>query len=242
MEQEELYKSLVSLIDETIAEIEDLKKSDRFSAQEINLGDEKANGSINKAESEDEDEDKKDEEKFADKDHKHDIECKVKKSEDEEDEDEEDEDEEDEVKKAEKAYDEAVKKAEMCKAELEEKKMKKCGDVTPVKVAKTAKLDEEALAKSIDARVQPLETKMSEVLDLIKKMADTPVPRSGVSGRTLQPLAKSNVEEKLSKSQVIDALVELKKTGKQVDAADAYLVEHGSADDYARVVNKYGIK
>ena len=66
--EKNLAKSLTDLIDETLAEIEALKKSDRFSAEEIELGHD-ASGStethaVSKADDEEDEEheDKEDEE------------------------------------------------------------------------------------------------------------------------------------------------------------------------------------
>ncbi len=64
---DELVKNLTALIDETISEIEDLKKS-RYSAEEVDMGKMEhgkmaghpTNGSIDKAEDDDEDDDKDD--------------------------------------------------------------------------------------------------------------------------------------------------------------------------------------
>ena len=67
-----LSKSLADLIDETLAEIEELKKSDRFSAEEIELGDKSAQGGLSKEEAEkaedeeDEDEDEEDDDELVD--------------------------------------------------------------------------------------------------------------------------------------------------------------------------------
>ena len=101
---EELVKSLTSLIDETIAEIEDLKKS-RFAASEIKLagpGEDglkghSANGKLDK---EEDGEDKKDDDKDDDKKDDKDKKKLFGKKEDESKEDDKD-DKEDEANKAE---------------------------------------------------------------------------------------------------------------------------------------------
>jgi len=118
---EQLVKSLTSLIDETIAEIEDLKKS-RFSAAEVQLsgpGDGIASlqpsgeleaGKPAMQKEEDEEEAKKAEKKDEEKEDKdEDKEEEAKKAEEDEEEDEEDEEEE-EAKKGEDC--EEAKKAE----------------------------------------------------------------------------------------------------------------------------------
>lgn len=225
-----LVKSLSQLIDETLQEIETLKKG-RFDPEMIDMADDKANGSmdtktVNKAEDEkkDEEQDKKIDEK-ADKDHEHKVECEVKKADDEDDEDDDDEDEE--FKKAEEAYKAACAKRDMKKAE------KKKG----INVEKM-----EDVKKSIDARVQPIEAKLEEITNLVKKLADSPVPARGATFRNVQPLAKSNDVEPLNKAQVLDKLVELKKSGSNVLSEDVIRAEMGGAEDVAEIANKYGLK
>lgn len=233
-----LQKSLTELIDETLAEIEALKKSERYSAHEIDLADDKANGSMDtksiaKA---DEDEDKEEEKEESDE---------AKKSDDEDEDDEEDEDEEAEMKKAEEACAKALKKYEMAKADAEHKKkmlaMKK-GEWDKKEDKKEDDKDEDKdLKKSIDARVAPIESKLSEVLSAVKKLSDTPVPARGASYRDVKPLAKSIEVETLSKAQVLNEMISLKKSGKEVLSEDVIQVEDGSAD-HLTMARKYGIK
>jgi hypothetical protein len=237
-----LQKSLAELIDETLAEIETLKKSERYSAHEIELGDSKANGSmeassVKKADEKEEDEDKKEEEKE-----------EAKKSDDEDEDDEDDMAKaEEDCKKAEEACEKAMKKYEMCKAEAEHKKkmfaMKKGEASKEEKEEKKddKKEEEKELKKSIDARVAPLEAKISDVLAAVKRLADAPVPARGTSYRSVQPLAKSNDVEPLSKSAVVNRLVDLKKSGTSVASEDVISLETGSGDIQA-IANKYGIK
>lgn len=229
---ENLVKSLTQLIDETLAEIETLKKG-RFDPAMIDLADDKANGSVdtttvNKAEDE-EDEDKKEDDEvvekkeFADKDHKHDIECKVVKADDEEEDDDEDEDEE--FKKAEEVYKAACAKRDMKKAEKKGVNVEKMEEVK----------------KSIDARVQPIEAKLEEITTLVKKLADAPVGARGHTFMNVQPLAKSqDGGEPLSKAVVLEKLIDLKKSGKDVLTEDVIRAEMGG--DLNEIANKYGLK
>lgn len=228
----DLVKSLTELIDETLAEIETLKKG-RFDAEEIELGDNKANGEMVAKKEDEEKEDEKEEEKaekaedkkeFADKDHKHDIECKVVKA-DEEDEDEEDEEDE-EFKKAEEAYKAACMKRDMKKAEKKGVNVEKMEEVK----------------KSIDARIQPIEARLEEITSLVKKLADSPVPARGSTFKSIQPLAKSEESQPLSKSKVLDELVTLKKSGKPVASEDVFRAELGGLSDLEEIATKYGIK
>jgi hypothetical protein len=215
---ENLVKSLTQLIDETLSEIETLKKG-RFDPAMIDLADDKANGSVdtttvNKAE---EDEDKKED------DEKEEDEVVEKKEEDkEEDEDEEDEDEE--FKKAEEAYKAACAKRDMKKAEKDGVNVEKMEEVK----------------KSIDARVSPLEAKLEEISTLVKKLADAPVGARGHTFMNVQPLAKSqDGGEPLSKAMVLEKLIDLQKTGRDV-TNDVIRAEMGG--DLNEIANKYGLK
>lgn len=286
---DELTKSLTQLIDETLQELEELKKS-RFEAQEIKLHDKddgihghEADGAIKKDEDEEEEEAEKGENEHA-----------LKAEDDEEDEDhdeEEDHDDEDEEEEAEKAdHDdpadapevgrklkgilgnrkkEKMSKEEAHKAEKEphkddpehEKKEKKLarklldmhkGEKSPEAVEKDMEhLEMKGMKKSImtesselmksliDERVQPLEEKLSVILNLVNQIAEQPVSPRGVTARTA-PLLKSADEgeyETLTKSQVASKLFELKKSGSPVDSLDVAKAEMGQ--DLGVIVKKY---
>lgn len=240
--EKNLAKSLTDLIDETLAEIEALKKSDRFSAEEIEL-DHGADGStethaVSKADEEDEkEEDEKEEEHEEDAEK---AEHAYKKA-------------EEECEKAEHAYKEAMKKREMCKADHDKHMTKKEHDEAHksdgvnemVKEDKEKKMKkmEKKLAKSIEARVAPLENQISQVLEAVKKLADAPVPARGATYKNVQPLAKGSVEvEPLNKSQVLGELITLKKSGKEVPTEDVLKAEIGSASELQEIATKYGIK
>jgi hypothetical protein len=76
---------------------------------------------------------------------------------------------------------------------------------------------------------------------MVQKMADAPIPSKGVSYKNISPLKKSEEEgsESLTKSVVLDKLMDLKKTGTKVDTQDIISVELGS--NLANIANKYGI-
>lgn len=239
--QENLAKSLAELIDETLAEIEDLKKG-RLEAETITMGHE-ANGSMKKEEdakddeaeeeaeeaeeeahkSEDDKDDAKDEDKDDDKGVEEDVEARMKKA-------------EAKLAKAKAKHEKAAMKMEMCKAEWEKKSGAKHKPL-----AKT-EAGAEDLRKAVEERVAPIESKLAEITDLVKKIADAPVPSRGASFKDVKALAKSNEVEPLSKSSVVNQLVELKKSGKDVDSADIIKIELGGQGDLADVANKYGIK
>jgi len=240
-----LSKSLADLIDETLAEIEELKKSDRFSAEEIELGDKSAQGGLSKEEAE-----KAEDEEDEDEDEEEDEE-EAKKADDEDDEDEAKKAEaemakaEEECEKAEAAWHKALKKREMCKAELKHKKKPEMAEKSEGVnlMVKEEKEMKKSLQKSIDERISPLETKLAQVLDVVKQIAEAPLPQRGHTYRQVQPLAKSAAEvEPLNKSAVLNKLLDLKKTGTDVDAADVVRVEVGGTGDLHDIANKYGIK
>lgn len=240
--KEELRKSLTDLIDETLLELEELKKS-RFAASEIEIkgpGDgiagKPSNGDLH-----------------------------AKKAEEEEDEeDEEDEEKEEKAEKAEGVNEEKAEKAEDCakaedkkadkkdedkeephkddpKHEEKEKAMaKKLLDMHKGEMKKSLE-DSEALLKSfVDERVKPLEDKLSSILDLVNKIAEQPVPPKGTTSNAV-PLRKSADDsgEALSKSDVASRLFELKKSGTKVDSLDITRAEMGQ--DLQKIVDKYKI-
>lgn len=242
--KEELKKSLTDLIDETLLELEELKKS-RFSAAEMDikgpgadsLAGQPVNGKIAAKAEDDEPEDEPEDDE-------------------DEDEDDEDDDEDADVEKAddvnelaEKAEgtNEKVDKAEDAKHEAKEKKLakellnmhKSLEEVTSLKKS----VDEmESLFKSyVDEKVGPLEAQLATILEAVTKLANTPVPASGMSYKGVVPLMKSNeTHEPLSKSEVASKLFELKKSGTRVDSADVARAEMGH--DLEQIVAKYNIQ
>jgi hypothetical protein len=103
--------------------------------------------------------------------------------------------------------------------------------------------EHESLMKSyVEEKIQPLEDKLSTILDLVNKLSEQPVAPRGATART-QPLFKSDIEanggEALSKAQVADKLFELKKSGTYVDSMDVAKAEMGT--DLESIVRKYKI-
>ena len=258
---EEMIKSLASLIDESLAELEELKKSDRFSASEIKLGGpgsgiggKDPQGNLGKEEDKDE--------------------------EDEED-DEEDEDEEDDKKPAfgkaegknaesdpnagnhkivkdETGMPEGTAKAEGKNSEADpnagKHKMDKAEDKKDEDEDK--KKDKDDMKKSIeeqstllksyvDQRFTAFETQLDKIAKLVADIADAPVPSKGVSYKGIAPLKKSaeaTETESLSKSALVDKLFELKKSGTRVDSVDIASAELANGHELVKIANKYNIK
>lgn len=258
---EEMMKSLVALIDESLAEIEELKKSDRFSASEVKIegpgsgiAGKPVNGSLGKDEDkeddEDEDEDKKDDmdkgegqNRQADPNGGHHA---VAKAED--------------AAKAEGQMDKgegqnrqadpnggahAVAKGD---DEDDKKKKKKDDDKDDDKkmdwMKKSAEESNTLLKSYVDQRLAPIEGKLEAIMTLVKQVADAPAPAKGASYKNVAPLKKSaDAEEStLTKSVLVDRLMELKKSGSRVDSVDIASAELGGANELAKIAHKYNIK
>lgn len=223
-----LQKSLTDLIDETLMELDELRKS-RFAASEIKIegpGDgiagKPSDGKLDAAKAEDKKEDEKEEKK----------DDKAEKGENEE---------------AAKGENEEAAKAEDKKEDKEEDKKdekkddKKSEDKPAMPDLKKSFEESESLMKSyVEERVKPLEDKLSTILDLVNKIADQPVAPKGATARTA-PLFKSADEgaEPLSKAQVANKLFELKKSGTRVDSLDIAKAEMGQ--DLQHIAKKYEI-
>lgn len=238
-----LTKSLTDLIDETLMELDELRKS-RFAASEIKIegpGDgiagKPSDGKLDAAKADDDKKDDKDEDKKEDKAEK--GENETAKADDEEamkadkDEDDDKDDDKDEDKKKDKD----AKGGKDHEAE-EKKAIGKLADLADMKKSLDAT---ESLMKSyVEERVKPLEDKLSTILDLVNKIADAPVAPKGATAR-VAPLLKSADEgaEPLSKSQVASKLFELKKSGTRVDSLDITKAEMGQ--DLQQIAKKYEI-
>lgn len=232
---EEMVKSLTSLIDETLEEIEEIKKS-KFAASEISLGDDKSgvadkskNGKLEakKAEADEEDEEEEDEDEDMDK---------------ADDEDEDEDEESDDMDKA-----DCMDKAEDEDEEHEKKESKKHEKKEPKKeemkeMKKSLKNSESLMKSYVDERFSSLEKTISKLAAAVESIADAPVQRKGIPAG-VAPLRKSSEEtESLSKSEVANKLFELKKTGKHVDSADIFKVETGNNTTVLEIANKYGLR
>lgn len=251
--KEELKKSLTDLIDETLLELEELKKS-RFSAAEIDLkgpgADELAGKPVNgklgaeKAEDKkDDEEDKKDEDDKAEKaegvnkpadmgkGEGVNAPADMGKAEDKkEDKKDEDKDEKDEDKKGSDAHEDKEKDMAKKLLDMHKSEMKKSAD------------ESETLMKSyVDQKVSALEGKLAGILEAVTKLADAPVAAKGVGYKGAAPLLKSEGDgEPLSKSEVASKLFDLKKSGSRVDSNDIAMAEMGH--DLEKIVSKYSIK
>ena len=233
-----LTKSLTDLIDDTLQELEELRKS-RFAAAEIKIegpgdgiADKPSNGDLD-AKKADEDDDKDEDDK---------EESEEAKKADDESEDEESEEEE----KAEKAEDKKEDKKEDKDEDHEEKERKLARKMLDMNKEDMKKSYDESTAffkSHVEERVKPLEDKLATILDLVNKIAEQPVAPKGVTVKTA-PLLKSEGSfeggnEQLSKSEVASKLFELKKSGTRVDSLDITKAEMGQ--DLVNIIKKYEI-
>ena len=264
--KEELKKSLTDLIDETLLELEELKKS-RFSAAEVDLkgpgedhlAGKPVNGKLDaeKAEDKKDDEDEdKDEDKAekgegvnspADPDaghHKMDKGEGVNAPADPDrghhkmDKAEDEDDDKDEDKKKDKKE---PHKDDPKHEEKEKDMAKKLMDMHKGEMKKSLDEADQLMKSYVDSKVGVLEKQLATILETVTKLADAPVPAKGVGFKGVTPLAKSSDDvEPLSKSEVASKLFELKKSGGRVDSNDIAMAEMGH--DLDKIVSKYSIK
>ena len=250
---EDMKKSLVALIDETMDELEDLKKS-RFEASEIKIegpgkgiDGKPSDGSLEakKADDEDKDDDKKDEDKD-DKD----------------------------MDKAEgtnrqadpnggdhqpvaKGDDEDCEKAEgtnrqadpnggshqpVAKADDEDEDDDD-DDKKKEDMKKSIEASQDLMKSYVDERFSSFEEKLEKMFSVIQDIADSPVPSKGASYRDVTPLQKSADAdvEPLNKTSLVNKLFDLKKSGTSVDTLDITSAELGNPAELAKIADKYNI-
>jgi hypothetical protein len=247
---EEMVKSLTSLIDETLEEIEEIKKS-KFAASEISLGDSEAgmagkskNGELDakKKEDEDKDEDKEDKEDMA-------------KMEDDVDKGENEKADSDQGKfaqapsvskgeneKADPDHGKFAQAPSVSKKEDKDEDEDKDKDVDYKDMKKSLDESETMIKSYVDGRMSSIEDKLSKMAAAIEAFADAPAERKSVPAG-VAPLHKSTEEvEPLDKSEVASKLFELKKSGEAVDSTDIFMVETGNQVTAQEIATKYGLK
>ena len=110
---------------------------------------------------------------------------------------------------------------------------------------KSLEESEELMKSYVDTKFSDLEEKLSKMAAMIESIADAPVERKGVPAG-VKPLHKSadhQVEETLNKSNVANALFELKKSGTHVDSSDIFQVETSkNYNELKAIADKYGVK
>jgi hypothetical protein len=99
--------------------------------------------------------------------------------------------------------------------------------------------EQESLMKTfVEERVKPIESKLETLMALVKKIADQPEPPKAATYRSIVPLAKTDgSSEPLTKAMVVNKLLELKKSGVEVDSLD--VVKADLNQDLEGLARKY---
>ena len=225
LSNKELVKSLTSLIDDTLQEIEEIKKS-KFAASEIKIegpGDGLAgkpvNGDLHAKKKEEEDEEDEDDSDDSDDVEKAEEACKAEDDDSDEDQDEDQDEDEDEDDKKKKKFDFKDLKKSMASSE-------------------------ELMKSYVDSKFSTFEEKFEKMTAALESIANAPVARRGVPAG-VQALAKSTETETqpLNKSDVANKLFELKKSGMRVDSSDIFRVETTKdSNELKQIADKYGVK
>jgi hypothetical protein len=245
IENQELLKSLTEIIEEVANDVASLEKSDRY--EECKMGDDDSgmgqskNGALNKEEDKEEDKEEK----------------KKKKEDSEEEEDKAEKGEGTNLDAVENpgGFDNYEKDMSMGKGEvsMEPKKSnlpgfaEKLKDNYKQKQAEQAKKSEdkemekaftdlvEPLAKSmVEEAITPILEKVNALANVVQQMAKTPIESRALTVKSQQKLNKSFTQEApeaLSKSEVLDKLESLQKSGdKRVDSNMVMGVALGTRD------------
>ncbi len=107
------------------------------------------------------------------------------------------------------------------------------------KLAKSVDEAEMLMKSYVDEKVSSLDEKLNTVIGMVKEIADAPVPAKGQTYKDkVQPLKKS--VESLTKSEVINKLLELKKSGTPVLSTDIASAEMG-VTDHNEIAAKYNL-
>jgi hypothetical protein len=242
---EEMIKSLTSLIDETLEEMEEIKKS-KFAAQEISMGDSDSgvhgkskNGDMEAKKKEDKDEDEDDDMDKAE-------DCMDKGENEKADEDAGKFAQAPSVSKGEneKADQDAGKFAQAPTVSKKEDKDEDEDDEEKMdaKMKKSIEESEDLVKSYVDERFEAMQEQLSKMAATIEALADQPVERRAVPAG-VTALSKSVDEaEPLSKSDVAGKLFDLKKSGQEVDSMDIFKVETGNQNTVLEIANKYGLR
>lgn len=243
---EEMVKSLTSLIDETLEEIEEIKKS-KFAAAEVQMGDSESgmkgmpkNGDMDAKKADDEDEDDK-KDKDMDKGENSEADPdgggmkqapSVSKGENE---------------KADPDHGKFAQAPTVSKKEDDDDDDKKDDKMDKMDYKHDMKksLDEsnDLMKSYVDEKFSTLSESLSKMQEAIEALADQPVERKGVPAGVTALQKSAEEVEPLNKAEVANKLFELKKSGETVDSADIFMVET-SQDPSAvyEIANKYGLK
>jgi flagellar biosynthesis GTPase FlhF len=158
-----------------------------------------------------------------------------------------DEEEEDEVEKKEEKEEEKEEEVEKKEEKEEEeedeedeekkKKSKKAvkKEVELPSFFKKSAEEVESLVKSISA----MQEQINSLSQAVKELSETPVESKGIAYNSVKPLKKSAEVEMLSKSEVVNKLFELQKSGKDVSTDEIVMAELGSVEMANAIAKKY---
>lgn len=205
-QREEALAKVAEVLDEALAEYEALEKMD------LELAEDPTRPVMSEDAPEEDEEEKED-----DKDEAEEAapEASEEDDKDEDEEEEESPEEDDEALKSEYAAVVAKMEARGLMKKSEEPKAEE------VKKTEEAPKEDasEALRKSVDERFEGLTKAIEAISATVAKIAAQPAPKKGLSGVT--PLKKNEEEQgqALNKAEVVNKLLDLKKSGKQIPTA-----------------------
>lgn len=261
LKDKELVKSLTSLIDETLDEIEEIKKS-KYAASEIKMDSsdsgiagKSSNGELDAKKKEDKDEEDEEKKKKYEMDKGEDCDMMDKGEDcDMMDKGENEKADEDHGKFAqapsvskgenEKADEDHGKFAEAPTVAKKEDKDEEDEDEKEDKMKKSLEESESLMKSYVDYKFEALEERLSKMADMMEAMADAPVERRGVPAgvKALKKSADEDVQP-LNKTSVANSLFELKKSGTHVDSSDIFRVETSkNYGELQAIAEKYGVK
>lgn len=143
---------------------------------------------------------------------------------------------EEKVEKSEKDESEELEKSEE-KEELEKSEEKEQKEEVKDLSEELKKSEEknEALVKSIEAMQEQIKT----LAESVKELSESPAQPKGMMYNQFKPLKKSEETEMLSKSDVVNKLFELQKSGKDISTEDIVKAELGSDEAANAIARKY---
>lgn len=202
--KEEALKKVAEVLEEALAEYESLEKMDLSSVEDPSRPSMSAQADESSPVDEESEEEKK------------------KKLEAESsDENEEEENEEEEPNEDEESDEDLKSKFEKMEKRMVARGLSKSEAKAPsLKKSEIVQEGNEELKKSIDDRFSMFASQMNNIQETLAKIAGQPAaPRKGVSG--LSPLKKTEevASSNLSKNQIVDKLLDLKKSNPRVNTA-----------------------
>lgn len=224
--REEALKKVAEVLEEALNEYEMLEKSEEeLEKMDIEMAEDPSRplaGATPEAapaeaedeeKEEDEDKEKDDEENSPEASEQQDEE--QEESKDDSEEKEEDEDKSDEALKSEFAHLARImhRRGLLNEDIVGDREVKKSEKAGSKQEAGKSESQVESLRKSFDSEIAELKKAVATMADTINKIASQPAPRKGVSGYAPLKKSEEGTDQPLQKAQVIDKLLDLKKSG-----------------------------